>query len=110
MGNKGSTEKEASSAAAEGLKHKLSSLGDIRLRKMFGGYGVFEQDKMFALVDREGSIFFKADETIIHLYEEAGSSKHSRMPYYRLPKKLLADETKLNEWAQSSITVSRTTK
>ena len=80
MGKKDSKLTGASSAAAEGLQQELSSLGDIRLRKMFGGYGVFEQDKMFALVDSEGSIYFKVDETNIHLYEEAGSGKHSRMP------------------------------
>ena len=110
MGKKGAKSTDASAIAAEGLQHSLSNLGEIRLRKMFGGHGVFEGDKMFALVDSEGSIFFKVDETNVHFYEEADSSKHSRMPYYEVPDNLLADEDLLIEWAQSSITISKQSK
>ena len=100
----------ASSTAAQGLHLRLSHLGDIRLRKMFGGHGVFEGETMFALVDREGRIFFKADETNVGTFEEAGSEKHFRMPYYRVLETVLEDEKALQEWAQSSIMVSRNAK
>ena len=110
MGQKGSKSRNASTNSAEGLLQTLSSLSDIRLRKMFGGHGIFETDKMFALVDSEGSIFFKVDETNLSFYEEAGSSKHNRMPYYRVPDKVLADEDSLLDWARASIKVSRDIK
>lgn len=100
----------ASSTSAEGLRDSLSHLGDIRLKKMFGGHGVFVESTMFALVDRDGDIFFKADDTNVQLFEEAGSHKHSRMPYYHVPDDVLTDEDKLEKWAQASILVARSKK
>ncbi|MBI9044791.1 MAG: TfoX/Sxy family protein, partial [Anaerolineaceae bacterium] len=82
----------------------------IHLKKMFGGYGVFEAGKMFAMIDKEGCVFFKADESNIKWYEDAGSKKHARMPYFEVPEELLADETALKKWAQASITVSKKAK
>jgi DNA transformation protein len=110
MGTKGEKLTNASTIAAENLQNRLSPLGDIRIRKMFGGHGVFIKDKMFALVDSKGGIFFKVDDTIVTLFEEAGSNKHGRMPYYQVPAKVLADEKILQEWAQSSITVAKNVK
>jgi len=110
MGKKGEKLTNASSIAAEKLQDDLTVLGDIRLRKMFGGHGVFIDEKMFALVDSTGGIFFKADDTNLQMYEEAGSEKHARMPYYQVPNKVLADENTLQEWARSSITVARTAR
>lgn len=110
MGQLGATESSPASASAENLQSSLSRLGNIRIRKMFGGYGVFEDDAMFALVDGEGSIFFKVDDTNAQMYQEAGSKKHFRMPYYRVPNDVLEDENVLREWAQASIHVSRHAK
>ena len=62
---------------------------------------------MFALVDSDGRIYFKADDTNVYLYDHAGSNKHFRMPYYRVPDNVLTDEAALQEWAHSSIIVSR---
>ena len=110
MGKKDAKLTGASSSSAEDLQVSLSSLGDIRIRKMFGGYGVFEGDTMFALVDSKGIVFFKADDSNVHLYDHAGSSKHFRMPYYSVPDKVLADEDVLHDWAKFSIAVSRKAK
>ena len=110
MGTKGDKLTCASSISAQELQDKLIALGDIRIRKMFGGHGVFEEDSMFALVDSQGSIYFKADDTNVQLFEAAGSEKHGRMPYYQVPTEVLADEKVLQEWAQSSISVSKKTK
>jgi DNA transformation protein len=110
MGKKGEKLTNASSISAENLQKSLSHLGGIRLRKMFGGHGVFFEDKMFGLVDSKGVIFFKVDDSIVKLYEDMGTEKHGRMPYYKVPAEILADENVLQEWAQSSITVAKNTK
>lgn len=107
MGTKGARMTNASQENAEMLQRGLAQLGSIRLKKMFGGYGIFNDDKMFALVTSDGEVFFKADESNIQMYEDAGSHKHARMPYYRLPDEVLADEKALIEWARTSIMVSR---
>jgi DNA transformation protein len=110
MGNKGDQKTSASSIAVEELQDNLASLGDIRLRNMFGGYGVFMEDTMFALVDSSGTVFFKVDDSNLSLYEDAGSEKHGRMPYYRVPGNVLGDEETLLKWAQISINVSKKAK
>ena len=107
---KGAKLTNASATSAERLQAGLARLGDISIRKMFGGYGVFESGTMFALVDSQGGIFFKVDATNVERYEEAGSTKHGRMPYYRVPDPVLDDEPALQEWAQSSIMVARNAK
>jgi DNA transformation protein len=110
MGTKGAKSTSASATSAERLQVGLAHLGDISIRKMFGGYGVFEAGTMFALVDSQGGIFFKVDATNLERYEEVGSTKHGRMPYYRVPDQVLDDESALQEWAQLSIMVSRNAK
>ena len=59
MGKKDDRLTDASTKSAERLLGSLSNPGNIRVRKMFGGYGVFKEDKMFALVDSDGLIFLK---------------------------------------------------
>ena len=110
MGKKGDKLTNASSISAEKLQESLFQLGNIRLRKMFGGHGVFEDDTMFALVDSKGEIFFKVDDTIVNLFEDAGSTKHSRMPYYRVPDNVFDNEENLQRWAQNTITVVKNAK
>jgi len=110
MGTKGDKLTGVADKSAQELQEGLTPLGDIRIRKMFGGYGVFEEDSMFALVDSQGSIFFKVDETNVQLFEAVGSQKHGRMPYYQVPEHVLEDEKVLQEWAQTSITISKKTK
>jgi DNA transformation protein len=107
MGEEGSKLTNDSSQAAEEIQKRLAGLGNIRTKKMFGGYGVFEEDKMFALIDSSGQVFFKVDESNRASYEEAGSEKHSRMPYYRVPDEVFEDDGLLKEWAGLSIGISK---
>jgi DNA transformation protein len=110
MGKKDDQLTSKSTLSAEKLQDRLFGLGAIRLKKMFGGYGVFEEDTMFALVDSQGVIFFKADDTNVASFEDANSKKHARMPYYQVPDAVLEDENTLLEWAQTSILVARKAK
>ena len=77
MGSKGSklTPDAAESVAA--FVDRLRPLGDITTKKMFGGYGVFESGKMFALVNSDGDIFLKAAGEEREKFEAAGSGQHT---------------------------------
>jgi DNA transformation protein len=107
MGEKGAKLTTDSSQAAEDIQKRLAGLGSIRTKKMFGGYGVFEGDKMFALIDSSGQVFFKVDESNQARYKEAGSEKHSRMPYYHVPDDVFENDDLLEEWAGLSIGISK---
>ena len=107
MGQKGDKLTSASGKSAENIKSRLARIGDIRVKKMFGGYGIFEQDKMFGLIDSQGVVFFKIDETNLAKFEEAASTKHSKMPYYSVPEDVLNNDALLEEWAGISIRISK---
>lgn len=110
MGEKGAKLTSESSKSADELQKRLSNLGDIRIKKMFGGHGIFEEEKMFSLIDSNGQVFFKVDDTNLSRFEEAGSEKHFRMPYYRVPEEVLGDDNLLEEWARVSIKIAKGAK
>ena len=87
----------------------LSPVGDITNRAMFGGYGIFENGIMFALVSKEPSLYFKASESNIGFFEEAKSKRFKPMPYYEVPADILEDVDELSIWAKRSIEVAKST-
>ncbi|MFC1922098.1 TfoX/Sxy family protein [Chloroflexota bacterium] len=107
MGKKDEKLTSESSKSAEDIQNRLAGLGNVRVKKMFGGYGIFEGDKMFALIDSNGRVFFKVDDTNRARFEESGSEKHSRMPYFSVPVEVLSDDDLLEEWARKSIKISK---
>ena len=110
MGKKGAKLTAKSTSAAENFVASLKTLGDISSKKMFGGYGIFEDNTMFALVNSEGSVFFKADDTSKVNYEQMGSHKHGKMPYFNIPDRILNDDSELLKWAEESIKRSKLKK
>ncbi len=83
----------------------LSPFGGITSRAMFGGYGIFHEGDMFALLKGTG-VFFKVDESNRPDYEKAGSKQYKPMPYFQVPESILADTAKLQEWARASIKIA----
>jgi len=110
MGEKGARQSTAGAEMAERLLDELAPLGDVTTKKMFGGYGVFEDAVMFALVDSSGGAFLRADETTAARFEEAGSEAHGRMPYWRIPQAVLDDPASLLGWATTARDVARAAK
>jgi DNA transformation protein len=48
--------------SAELLTKKLSAIEGLSMKKMFGGHGVFHDQKIFGIADSKGNYFFKANE------------------------------------------------
>lgn len=93
---------EAPLSATE-LVDKLSPIGEITSKKMFGGFGIFHDGKMFGIIDSKGGAFLKSDDSTKHEFESAGAEKHGRMPYYSIPSDILANTDLLIQWAKKSI-------
>ena len=77
---------------------------------MFGGYGIFDDKVMFAIVDSGGRVFFKTDDSKRAEYEQAGTQKHGRMPYHQLPDHIAASSGLMRKWAADSIIIARREK
>ena len=89
---------------------KVMPLGEITFIKMFGGYGVFKNETMFALVTKKGGVYLKSGESNLARFERARATKHDRMPYYQIPAEVLEDDSQLVEWTQEAIEVSKAAK
>lgn len=110
MGEKNAKLTGGATESAERLVDALGSLGDVTSRKMFGGYGVFCDGVMFALVDSTGLAHLRTDASSTSAFEAAGSAKHSRMPYWSIPAGVLGDPGKLVEWGTEALGVAKAAK
>lgn len=110
MGEKGARATAVGQQVTEALVQDLTELGDVTTRKMFGGHGVFRDGVMFAIVDPQGSIYLRADETTEQAFVDAGSEKHGRMPYWGLPNTVAGDASGLVEWARTAANVAANAK
>ena len=107
MGTKDSKLTPGATDSAEDFVDRLRPLGDVTGKKMFGGYGIFESGKMFALVNSQGVIFLKAVDANRPRFEQAGSPQHGKMPYFQIPEEVLADDDQLFEWSAEAIQLSK---
>ena len=82
----------------------LAPIGDVHSRAMFGGYGIFHEGDMFALIS-SSTLYFKVDDSNRALYEGAGSDKFGRMPYYEVPHDVFEEYEELHKWANISVAV-----
>jgi DNA transformation protein len=107
MGVTGDKLTNDSGLAATLLVEKIQSIGGISSKKMFGGYGIFHDGRMFGMVDSKGQYFLKSDDTTKALFEEAGATRHGKMPYYSIPAVVFDATTQLLIWVQKAIHISK---
>ncbi len=110
MGKRGANFNPAVESAASSLIEALSECGDVSGRRMFGGVGVFCGGTMFGIVDSTGAIFLRAGPSNQTLFDDAGSERHGRMPYYSVPAEVLNDAPTLVRWGHAAIEASREAK
>jgi len=107
MGNENTEPTQASILSAEAFIDNIVALGDVSSKKMFGGYGLFHDGKMFGLLDSKGRYFLKVDDGNRAEYEAENCVQHSRMPYFSLPDDVLSNKDLLISWAEKSIAASK---
>ena len=84
----------------------LAFVPDLRIKRMFGGYGVFREERMFALI-ADDRLYFKCDATSRPLFEakglgpfsyEARGRRHS-LNYFEAPPEVFEDADAMRRWA-----------
>jgi DNA transformation protein len=98
------------SAFVTNIMETLTPLGDARLKRMFGGYGIFLDGAMFALVSRHDELFLKADDVNRGAFLERGSGSHGKMPYFAAPAEALDGWSALEPWARGAVAASKRAK
>jgi len=96
-----------SASAIEHAKEIFAPFGEIRVRKMFGGAGIYCDDLFFAIMDDE-AIYLKVDEESRAEFERRGlqpfvfemkDGSSGAMSYYTAPEDIYDDEDELKRWA-----------
>lgn len=88
----------------------LTPLGAIRVRRMFGSHGVFQDDRMFALIDND-ELFFRTDDLSRPAFERRGLKPFEygkktgtvKLPYHQAPEEVLDDPDSLCEWGREAL-------
>ena len=87
----------------------LQDFGTVTAKPMFGGYGIYRDGIIFAIVVR-GTLYFKADDTNRSRFIEKGldcftylrKGKAYSMSYYLAPDEALEDSEALCDWAREA--------
>jgi DNA transformation protein and related proteins len=101
-------------ALAEHLEDLLRPLGAIRLRRMFGGHGIYADELFFAVIV-DDQLYFKVDAASRTQFEAAGleewvyvrDGKPVRMNYFRPPEDVYEDEASLFHWGRLALDAAR---
>jgi DNA transformation protein and related proteins len=91
------------------LHEVFHQFGAITARKMFGGYGLYHDGLMFAMVSND-TLYLKADDDNAGYFVEQGldrfeyrrNGKIMRMSYYQAPAELMEDWELAALWARRS--------
>jgi DNA transformation protein len=96
----------------EWVMEQLRLAGNVTGRSMFGGYALYLDGAIFALID-DDVLYFKVDDGNRGEYEAAGMGPFSPfgdeqpMQYYEVPADVLEDPDRLRLWAETSAAISR---
>lgn len=110
MGEKGAKRTGAADELAVKTVETLSSLGEVRSKKMFGGYGLFENDAMFGMVTSKADVYLKANPDAPGRFEAVETERHGKMPYFRVPDDVLESDSVFRDWARDAVAYGHATK
>ena len=99
---------------ADGLKRLFEPFGEVTVKRMFGGAGVYAEGVCFA-IEHGGEVFLKIDSLSQPTFAEAGSSpfiyvaRGKPMPtsYWRLPASAHDEAEELRRWASLGLEAAR---
>jgi DNA transformation protein len=98
------------------LLPRLEPLGAVRAKRMFGGVGLYCDERFFGVID-EGVLYFKVDAESIQTYQAAGSAPFRPVPdkpamlgYWEVPLRVQESDVELRAWARRALVVEPSKK
>lgn len=91
---------------------QLSDLEGVSAKRMFGGFGVYSQGLIFAIVS-DARLYFKTDDQTKQRYIAAEmqpfqpTQKMTLKTYYEVPPDVIESRLQLVEWARESLACER---
>ena len=94
---------------------QLQELDDVEARRMFGGYGLYQDESFFGIIHK-GRLYFKIDESTVGEYRKRKmkpfrpNAKQTLKSYYQVPVEVIEHNERLFEWAVKAIRCQRHNK
>ena len=91
---------------------QLRELEEVEARRMFGGYGLYQDETFFGIIHK-GRLYFKTSETTVDAYRKRKmkpfrpNARQKIKSYYQVPVEILEDADELRAWAESAIDCRR---
>ena len=99
------------------LNDVLSHIDGITSKRMFGGFGLYKDGAIFAIITSDSELYFKVDDTNRAQFEKHGSEpfvyighktkKPTQMPYWILPSEIMEDKEVIEMWVEQSARISK---
>jgi DNA transformation protein and related proteins len=105
----------ARDAFADYCAELLSGLGPVRVKRMFGGHGIYVDDLFMAIVVGE-VLYLKADAQTVAKFEAAGCqpftytakcNRHVSLGYRAAPAEAMDSPALMRPWARMAIEAAR---
>lgn len=91
----------------------LAPLGEVRPKRMFGGWGVYV-DEIFMAIVAGDTLWFKVDDGNRGDYEALGSrpfkpfeDRETVMSYWEVPAEVIDDRHRIADWARKACDAAR---
>lgn len=97
------------------VRDQLRDLEPLRIKRMFGGAGIYSADLFFAIL-ADDELYLKVDDANLSDYESRGlapfsyvmkNGRSETMSYYPLPADVLEDRDALAQWARKAVAAAR---
>jgi len=92
---------------------QLSGLGSVTARRMFGGVGLYQDQRFFGIITSD-TLYFKVDDSNRQDYVARGmdafrpypDKPHVSMSYFEVPANTLEDPDECAAWARKSVALA----
>lgn len=100
---------------ADAIREVFRTTGPVRIRRMFGGQGVYQGELMFAL-EADGELYLKADRETEDTFRVLGSrpfvyegrdGRRVTMSYWLMPESALDDPEEAAQLARIALEAAR---
>ena len=87
---------------------QLQELDDVEARRMFGGYGIYQDETFFGIIHK-GKLFFKINEATVGEYRRRKmkpfrpNAKQTLKSYYQVPVDIIEDQDEVRRWAVKAV-------
>jgi DNA transformation protein len=96
---------------------QLSGLGPVRSKRMFGGVGLYHDERFFGLID-DDTLYLKVDDSNRDDFVARGMGPFRPFPdrpeysmgYFEVPASVLEEGDELVAWARKALAIATSTR